>query len=49
MPIIPIRMLFVWEMFFSYMHGGQKFRSLGESFTARQGKWIGAKIGTYFF
>jgi len=30
---------------FFYSEDGQKFNSIGESFTAREGKWIGAKIG----
>ncbi|EJL60894.1 glycoside hydrolase family 43 protein [Flavobacterium sp. CF136] len=30
---------------FFYSEDGQKFNSVGESFTAREGKWIGAKIG----
>jgi beta-xylosidase len=30
---------------FYYSEDGQKFNPIGESFTAREGKWIGAKIG----
>lgn len=30
---------------FFYSEDGQKFNPIGESFTAREGKWIGAKIG----
>ncbi|WP_441764311.1 glycoside hydrolase family 43 protein [Flavobacterium sp. W22_SRS_FK3] len=30
---------------FLYSEDGQKFNPVGESFTAREGKWIGAKIG----
>ena len=30
---------------FFYSEDGQKFSPIGESFTAREGKWIGAKIG----
>lgn len=30
---------------FFYSEDGQKFNSVGTSFTAREGKWIGAKIG----
>lgn len=30
---------------FFYSEDGQKFNSVGDSFTAREGKWIGAKIG----
>jgi beta-xylosidase len=30
---------------FFFSEDGQKFNSIGESFTAREGKWIGAKIG----
>jgi beta-xylosidase len=33
---------------FSYSHDGVKFRALNdESFTARPGKWIGAKVGLF--
>jgi beta-xylosidase len=32
---------------FYYSQDGQKFNQLGESFTAREGKWIGAKIGLF--
>lgn len=30
---------------FFYSEDGQKFNPIGKSFTAREGKWIGAKIG----
>ena len=30
---------------FAYSRDGKKFLSAGESFTMRQGKWIGAKVG----
>lgn len=32
---------------FSYSLDGKKFRLLGETFQAREGKWIGAKVGTF--
>lgn len=32
---------------FSYSFDGKKFKSLGKEFTAREGKWIGAKIGLF--
>ena len=32
---------------FSYSLDGKKFKSIGKPFTAREGKWIGAKIGTF--
>jgi beta-xylosidase len=32
---------------FSYSEDGNKFMPLGNSFTAREGKWIGAKIGLF--
>ena len=32
---------------FSYSVDGTKFEPLGEYFTARQGKWIGAKVGLF--
>jgi len=32
---------------FSYSLDGKKFRPLGETFQAREGKWIGAKVGTF--
>jgi hypothetical protein len=32
---------------FSYSLDGRKFTSLGASFTAREGKWIGAKMGFF--
>jgi beta-xylosidase len=30
---------------FSYSQDGKNFKSIGQSFTAKEGKWIGAKIG----
>ncbi len=30
---------------FFYSEDGQKFNAIGDTFTAREGKWIGAKIG----
>jgi hypothetical protein len=30
---------------FSWSRDGRKFTDVGDSFTMRQGKWIGAKIG----
>ncbi len=33
---------------FSYSSDGKDFRELGEKFTAREGRWIGAKIGFVF-
>ena len=30
---------------FYYSEDGQNFTPIGESFTAREGRWIGAKIG----
>lgn len=30
---------------FMYSDDGVNFRSIGSSFTAKEGKWIGAKIG----
>ena len=30
---------------FSYSHNGKKFTPAGDTFTMREGKWIGAKIG----
>ena len=30
---------------FYYSEDGQKFTAIGETFTAREGKWIGAKMG----
>ena len=30
---------------FSYSLDGRRYKQCGEQFTARQGKWIGAKIG----
>ena len=32
---------------FSYSLDGKKFRPLGETFQAHEGKWIGAKVGTF--
>ena len=32
---------------FSYSPDGRKFRPLGPAFTAREGKWIGAKAGFF--
>jgi beta-xylosidase len=32
---------------FSYSLDGKEFSSIGETFTARQGKWIGAKVGMF--
>jgi len=32
---------------FSYSEDGQMFKPVGESFTALEGKWIGAKIGIF--
>jgi len=32
---------------FSYSNGGKKFAALGKPFTAREGKWIGAKVGLF--
>ncbi|HEY6144292.1 MAG TPA: glycoside hydrolase 43 family protein [Flavobacterium sp.] len=32
---------------FFYSEDGQKFNPIGESFTSREGKWIGAKIGLF--
>ncbi len=32
---------------FSYSNNGKEFVSLGESFPAREGKWIGAKVGLF--
>jgi len=32
---------------FSYSSDGQSFNEIGEQFQAREGKWIGAKIGFY--
>ena len=33
---------------FSYSSDGKNFKVLGDSFTAREGRWIGAKIGFVF-
>ncbi|QKG57990.1 glycosyl hydrolase 43 family protein [Hymenobacter sp. BRD128] len=32
---------------FSYSADGQQFRPLGPEFTAREGKWVGAKLGLF--
>jgi hypothetical protein len=32
---------------FSYSSDGKKYRTLGNPFQAREGKWIGAKIGLF--
>ena len=32
---------------FSYSTDGKKYQKIGEQFTARQGKWIGAKTGMF--
>ncbi|MDE6172754.1 MAG: glycoside hydrolase, partial [Bacteroides sp.] len=32
---------------FSYSLDGKKFQPLGKPFQAREGKWIGAKVGTF--
>jgi hypothetical protein len=32
---------------FSYSLDGKKYRTLGNSFTAKEGKWIGAKVGLF--
>jgi beta-xylosidase len=32
---------------FSYSVDGKTFSSIGESFNARKGKWIGAKVGIF--
>jgi beta-xylosidase len=32
---------------FSYSLDGKTFSPLGESFSARQGRWIGAKVGIF--
>lgn len=32
---------------FFYSEDGQKFTSIGQSFKAREGKWIGAKVGLF--
>lgn len=32
---------------FSYSEDGSSFKSLGKSFTAREGRWIGAKVGVF--
>jgi hypothetical protein len=32
---------------FSYSNGGADFSPIGEPFTARPGRWIGAKVGLF--
>ena len=32
---------------FAYSLDGKKYTTVGEPFTARQGKWIGAKVGVF--
>jgi hypothetical protein len=32
---------------FSYSRDGREFLPVGKSFTAREGKWIGAKVGLF--
>jgi beta-xylosidase/lysophospholipase L1-like esterase len=32
---------------FSYSSDGKKYRQLGKAFTAKEGKWIGAKVGLF--
>ena len=32
---------------FAYSLDGKKYTTVGENFTARQGKWIGAKVGVF--
>jgi len=32
---------------FSYSENGKKFENIGETFQAKPGKWIGAKVGIY--
>ena len=32
---------------FSYSTDGKKFKNLGKEFIAREGKWIGAKVGFF--
>ena len=34
--------------FFSYSSDGREFRSVGEPFKAREGRWIGAKVGFFY-
>lgn len=33
---------------FSYSQDGHRFIDVGDPFTARQGRWVGARIGVYF-
>lgn len=35
------------ECSFSYSTDGRKYKEIGEPFQARQGKWIGAKVGMF--
>lgn len=32
-------------MYFSYSEDGTNFKNIGKTFTAKEGRWIGAKIG----
>lgn len=32
---------------FSYSENGEKYKSIGEPFKAREGRWIGAKVGLF--
>jgi beta-xylosidase len=32
---------------FSYSSDGKEFRDIGEPFTAREGRWVGAKLGLF--
>jgi hypothetical protein len=32
---------------FGYSTDGKNYRDIGEAFAARQGKWIGAKVGVF--
>lgn len=32
---------------FNYSRDGKTFRRLGDPFTARQGRWVGAKVGIF--
>jgi beta-xylosidase len=34
---------------FSYSNDGKEFIELGEAFTAREGRWVGAKVGLFCF
>ena len=31
----------------SYSKDGKKFKEIGETFQVKEGKWIGAKVGTF--